>query len=180
MRGIVFNIACVLSTVLLAATIVMHVVARWSDSRSDRVSIIGYAYAGLRADPHGRIWISNEQTPYHGSIIGLDGSNVPRTIGFGDFAGIYYRRHTWPTHTWWTLIVSLWYPTALFSLLPVIWMIRRIRRRRPPGYCQRCGYDLTGNDTGRCPECGCATKSLEKEDCEGGPYTTRSKPSNRT
>jgi hypothetical protein len=23
-----------------------------------------------------------------------------------------------------------------------------------PGQCQRCGYDLTGNVSGRCPECG--------------------------
>lgn len=24
----------------------------------------------------------------------------------------------------------------------------------PPGCCQRCGYDLTGNLSGICPECG--------------------------
>jgi len=24
----------------------------------------------------------------------------------------------------------------------------------PVGYCQACGYDLTGNASGRCPECG--------------------------
>ncbi|MCP4250685.1 MAG: hypothetical protein GY778_26895 [bacterium] len=28
------------------------------------------------------------------------------------------------------------------------------RRRYPRGHCQRCGYDLTGNESGRCPECG--------------------------
>ena len=27
-------------------------------------------------------------------------------------------------------------------------------RRRPPGHCQSCGYDLTGNESGVCPECG--------------------------
>ena len=26
--------------------------------------------------------------------------------------------------------------------------------RVPGGRCQICGYDLTGNTTGRCPECG--------------------------
>ena len=26
--------------------------------------------------------------------------------------------------------------------------------RRPPGHCQTCGYDLTGNVSGVCPECG--------------------------
>ena len=30
-----------------------------------------------------------------------------------------------------------------------------VRRRRPrPGRCAECGYDLTGNESGVCPECG--------------------------
>lgn len=28
------------------------------------------------------------------------------------------------------------------------------RLRHPPGHCQECGYDLTGNESGVCPECG--------------------------
>jgi len=27
-------------------------------------------------------------------------------------------------------------------------------RHYPPGHCQRCGYNLRGNVSGRCPECG--------------------------
>jgi len=27
-------------------------------------------------------------------------------------------------------------------------------RRHPPGHCQKCGYNLTGNESGVCPECG--------------------------
>lgn len=30
----------------------------------------------------------------------------------------------------------------------------RDRRRIPPHCCQRCGYNLTGNVSGICPECG--------------------------
>jgi predicted amidophosphoribosyltransferase len=36
---------------------------------------------------------------------------------------------------------------------PTLWLWRRDRRREP-GHCQRCNYDLTGNTGGVCPECG--------------------------
>ncbi len=28
------------------------------------------------------------------------------------------------------------------------------RKRIPPGHCRRCGYNLQGNTSGKCPECG--------------------------
>ena len=31
--------------------------------------------------------------------------------------------------------------------------IWRICARIPPGNCQSCGYNLTGNESGKCPEC---------------------------
>jgi len=34
----------------------------------------------------------------------------------------------------------------------------RGKRAAKKGVCVCCGYDLTGNQSGRCPECGCATK----------------------
>ncbi len=34
-----------------------------------------------------------------------------------------------------------------------------LRRMEQPVSCQRCGYNLTGNESGICPECG--------ESCEG-------------
>ncbi|MEW6251025.1 MAG: hypothetical protein AB1716_10290 [Planctomycetota bacterium] len=36
--------------------------------------------------------------------------------------------------------------------------------------CDSCGYNLRTLDTAAlCPECGCATESLEKEECQMGP-----------
>jgi hypothetical protein len=38
--------------------------------------------------------------------------------------------------------------------------IRRQRQeRRAKGLCERCGYDLTGNVSGVCPECGEASRA---------------------
>ena len=36
-------------------------------------------------------------------------------------------------------------------------LVRERRPFYPPGHCQKCGYNLTGNVSGVCPECGTAT-----------------------
>ena len=35
------------------------------------------------------------------------------------------------------------------------------RQRYRHGHCQKCGYDLTGNESGVCPECGMAIEAIE-------------------
>ena len=54
--------------------------------------------------------------------------------------------------------IPIWAPVAAFSLYPVLALItfpaRRRRRRKRLGLCIACGYDLTGNTSGICPECG--------------------------
>ncbi len=37
-------------------------------------------------------------------------------------------------------------------------------RRFPTGECQRCGYDLTGNVSGVCPECGTPIERVAPDD----------------
>jgi hypothetical protein len=51
-----------------------------------------------------------------------------------------------------TLSIPLWLPLALVGT-PTAWLWLRDRRSKP-GHCQRCGYDLTGNISHVCPECG--------------------------
>jgi hypothetical protein len=52
------------------------------------------------------------------------------------------------------ILLPLWIPFLLVAL-PTAFLWRRTRRV-PPGHCHKCRYDLTGNTTGICPECGAA------------------------
>jgi len=64
---------------------------------------------------------------------------------------------------WWDELFgykSFEFPLLWLTASPVVWLAIRIARRRRirPGCCLRCGYDLTGNTSGVCSECGLAKK----------------------
>ncbi len=51
-----------------------------------------------------------------------------------------------------TVTVPLWIPVVVLGLAALVFW--RYDRAPAPGHCQKCGYDLTGNVSGTCPECG--------------------------
>lgn len=55
--------------------------------------------------------------------------------------------------TAWVIFLPLWVPFLLGVLLAVTCTWRR-RRSKPLGHCRTCGYNLEGNMSGICPECG--------------------------
>jgi hypothetical protein len=75
----------------------------------------------------------------------------------GDSDPIYQLSHR-------SITFPLWLP-ALVAAAMTGYSYRRVRRTRlsarfrAPGVCRRCGYDLTGNVSGVCPECGADSRT---------------------
>ena len=85
-----------------------------------------------------------------------------RAIVSGDFWSRNYIGVGWPRlHDEFDFMVRrknpvLLMPACWFAIVPcpfAIWCYWRTRRYRA-GRCQNCGYDLTGNTSGICSECG--------------------------
>lgn len=72
---------------------------------------------------------------------------LARRIGFIEPSFVFhdYGRTRSSTIPMWMVFLLMVVPTALFW-----WRDRRY----PPGHCQTCGYNLTGNTSGIGPECG--------------------------
>jgi hypothetical protein len=63
---------------------------------------------------------------------------------------------SWPDRKHPAMMAPPWLVTLLFGLAPLTWLWRWWRRhpRNIVGRCRFCQYDLTGNVSGICPECG--------------------------
>ena len=58
------------------------------------------------------------------------------------------------TDAWWRAYMLIVGGTVGLPGAVVAILIATTGRKPRPGHCQACGYDLTGNTSGRCPECG--------------------------
>ncbi|MCG8406655.1 MAG: hypothetical protein MI923_15780 [Phycisphaerales bacterium] len=65
---------------------------------------------------------------------------------YSEFDDFPFLRHT--AFPMWLLWPAAFCPTVILFFMG---------RRIPKGHCQRCGYDLAGNVSGTCPECGVQT-----------------------
>jgi hypothetical protein len=59
------------------------------------------------------------------------------------------------------IVIPDWMPVLLLLLLPSLWLWSRWRGRCKNGSCRTCGYNLLGNTSGVCPECGTACTTAE-------------------
>jgi len=83
----------------------------------------------------------------------------------GVYTGAFDAYESTPSRmrVWYVLIGYPWLLTV-FATLPVLWGVRTARKhsRLRGGRCVACGYSLTGNTTGTCPECGARIDNCEK------------------
>jgi len=80
---------------------------------------------------------------------GWDMHRCPNELDFGfemPYIEILGLDRGWLALPCWLLLLIFGIPTGL------LWTFRE--RDLPPNACEHCGYDLTGNVSGRCPECG--------------------------
>ena len=106
----------------------------------------GFRYPGFASPPHGGF--------PHGWFL------VRRREVFPEGEYAKWRRwwrweSRWRTdvdNSWHMARVPLWL-VLILVLMPTLLVWYR-DRRIPFGHCRKCGYDLTGNVSGVCPECG--------------------------
>jgi hypothetical protein len=115
-------------------------------------------WSGFTGDTLGRLVVfTDTQGPYAGGMLGVAGKEIQSgwhttdykydfgqtiflseraeiedTEQYCDLPGIYFRHFVLPSQPppSWTLMISLWYPLCLFSILPLLCFLRRWRVRR--------------------------------------------------
>ena len=146
---------------------------RWGGTLVTMMLLIAYAASGLWTVTYVTEWSGKGGFHLEAGWIAIvwrppDGSGGYLT----NPSGLILRRHGHPflscarsqyfVFQYGCVAIPLWLP-ALVCVIPtgVLWWKDRTRK----GHCRSCGYDLTGNVSGVCPECGLAIESQEKRDC---------------
>lgn len=108
-----------------------------------------------KATVSARVWQVTARVPRYGNLISFTMRGI--SLQVGEFGTSTLRPGGDKLATVVSLYVSPWVLTGVTALvglgLPLVTR-RRKRRRRKRGLCVKCGYDLRGNESGVCPECG--------------------------
>jgi hypothetical protein len=149
LRHYIFNALAALSLLLLLAT-----VGLWVDSGSSETGIVYTFDSGdgqLRFDSkNGSIFIWHNIFMYPGT----SGWTAHHHDIVPDAAGMFSRITEFHLTS-----SDLQFPhcflALIFTIFPAIWLFKWNKRRKlGPNACPDCGYDLRGNESGVCPECG--------------------------
>ena len=126
------------------------IVALWAGSIGRQIVYTGDSYALEARNCVFRFYYSDTHT----NVSGIRGFSVV-SYGFRWFGVTLPRiatsgRYTIVQIPFWTFFLAMASPTA------ILWY--RHHNRSKPGFCSKCRYDLAGNESGICPECGTKVK----------------------
>ena len=178
MRRHLFTLASAVSLLLCAATVVLWVRSNSTidqvfyarkGSRFWRINSRGGVLSAEITTPSSNdewLWMSYPYAPgvHYDAQSLLDASPTTKwwggSIAKGSYDAPYYKRETGTVRF---LVVVVRYPllAGLAAPWPFLWLFivvknrpRRNARRRVGNRCDKCSYNLTGNTSGTCPECG--------------------------
>ena len=140
----------VLKWVGLAVCLV--VLAAWAISTWRRVGYWRNKYEFREAEGQYYVYVS-------GGVLSFGCENIGHPPGFcieAAMRGAGLIGPAWVRFKGMTIIVVPLWLLLTTSAIPTALLWYR-DRRLPKGHCQDCGYDLTGNESGICPECGQST-----------------------
>ncbi len=169
-RGIIRT--CVISVVTMSAVAVTITggaslwLSTWLSFSSTKGSSQWFTYSSRNGDINLVVYLQPDpDDPRPGS----EGIPIIRGFGFRDDVQLIRSynsgverpekvrrvRHVQVNSPWWFVAALFWaYPVVVFIRGPMR-RFQRMRRNR----CLKCGYILTGNVSGVCPECGTPVKS---------------------
>jgi len=89
---------------------------------------IGNVHLTVTKSWGGNLVLFNQEAPYTGGIYAMAGDKTVTAKGW-DGLGIYFRfiKDTKMVGSWWTFMVSLWYPVIIFAILPLTFAVKKWR-----------------------------------------------------
>jgi len=175
-----FNTLTALSLLLLLATVGLWVDSYSYQSTAGTQGGGGWHISGMSNDQglHSTVSIAESGSiPYqphmrrvsNESLAPFSTHRTPTDWNLGGFGYqwnhqsrkvMFHAITAFPAARYYRLLLPHWFVTVIFTILPAIWLYKRNKRRKlGPTACQGCGYDLSGNESGSCPECGVANRT---------------------
>jgi hypothetical protein len=143
---------CFSMTILWAVSNLLTVCFSWSESHTHKVMNSVFLWPG-------EIEWSGVMPSSANSPRDFDLTMKPRNPGFSPnnrwILHAHFVSNGAPVHV---IILPLWIPLAPTLVITIV-ILFLDRRSKKAGHCLECGYNLTGNVSGVCPECGSYTKA---------------------
>jgi hypothetical protein len=171
-----FNLLAALSLLMCVATVVLwvrslgrvgavdwngaaHSVMLWNGDGFVALDFVNDGKSTFNGEPIPTWHLSSHPMPpgrSRGDLWGYNGKSEPNSWGFAAWC-VQSSRPNWRFGGRLAVVVfaPYWFLVLILSLLPTVWLLRTLRRRRRVvvGLCTVCGYDLRATPE-RCPECG--------------------------